>query len=310
MTTATIWQILGIDPTDDLRAIRRAYAAQLKAIDIDAEPGRFAALREAYEIARSEMCELPALFWIENVAPTAEPCEPGTAAMAGADRDSIERYAERIVHLLQGGEPIAAIEAELADVTLRMIAEVDRDTVDRQADAEEWIVATIAGYLPRSDAMVRPAVASYRWQYRQYGQYLPDKAMIVVDRMRELNFIQQNVLREGGRHHLAWRTLQYPPRRGFLQRPNFAALAALEAFFREAGDMPRIATLTFDMVIVAQWHAQLRRYDLALSRWKKGRGNDGPNSGWKYNVAVAIWALMILTFFGLMIGGLLASQFL
>lgn len=302
MIPETAWQVLGIEPTDDLRTIRRAYAALLKTIDMDSEPQRFIALREAYEAARSGIREAPPPFPIEEAAPTADLSELVPVAADGADRAAIQRIAGRILYLLQGGEPIAAIEGELTDLTLRMTAEIDRDTIDRQVDAEEWIVTTITAHLPRSDAMVHPAVAAFRWQVRRHGQYRPDKAMIVIDRMRELNFAQLVVLREGGRHHLAWCTLQHPPRRGFLQRPDFAGLAALGPFFREVGNVPRVATLTFDTVIVAQWHAQLRRHDLALGRWKNSR-----NGGWKYKVGVAIWLIVVLMFFGAVIGGILVS---
>ena len=51
MKTPDAWSLLGIDATEDTRAIRRAYAAQLKAIDIDAEPEHYAALRTAREEA-------------------------------------------------------------------------------------------------------------------------------------------------------------------------------------------------------------------------------------------------------------------
>lgn len=51
MRAPDIWTLLGIDVTDDVRAIRRAYAAQLKAIDIDADPERYAALRLARDEA-------------------------------------------------------------------------------------------------------------------------------------------------------------------------------------------------------------------------------------------------------------------
>lgn len=51
MRAPDIWSLLGIDPTGDTRAIRRAYATQLKAIDIDADPEHYAALRTAREEA-------------------------------------------------------------------------------------------------------------------------------------------------------------------------------------------------------------------------------------------------------------------
>lgn len=45
------WEILGIDPTDDERAIKQAYAKALKHNKPDKNPEGFKALREAYETA-------------------------------------------------------------------------------------------------------------------------------------------------------------------------------------------------------------------------------------------------------------------
>jgi hypothetical protein len=46
-----MWAVLAIDPTDDPKAIRRAYAARLKQIDPDRERETFVQLREALEWA-------------------------------------------------------------------------------------------------------------------------------------------------------------------------------------------------------------------------------------------------------------------
>ncbi len=45
------WHVLGIAPTDDVRAVRRAYAARLKSIEIDTDPEGYAALRLARDAA-------------------------------------------------------------------------------------------------------------------------------------------------------------------------------------------------------------------------------------------------------------------
>lgn len=51
MRRARCWQVLGIDPTGDIAAIRRAYAIRLKAIDSDRDAEGFAALRAARDEA-------------------------------------------------------------------------------------------------------------------------------------------------------------------------------------------------------------------------------------------------------------------
>ena len=45
------WSILGIEPTDDKREIKKAYARLLKTIDQKQDPQAFQKLREAYDQA-------------------------------------------------------------------------------------------------------------------------------------------------------------------------------------------------------------------------------------------------------------------
>jgi hypothetical protein len=52
-----MWDELGIRPCDDPKAIRRAYAARLKKLDLDRDPAAFARLREALEWALAEIDE-------------------------------------------------------------------------------------------------------------------------------------------------------------------------------------------------------------------------------------------------------------
>jgi hypothetical protein len=50
--TETIWSVLGIEPTDDERAIKRAYAARVKVTSPEADAAGYMKLRAAYERAK------------------------------------------------------------------------------------------------------------------------------------------------------------------------------------------------------------------------------------------------------------------
>lgn len=66
-----IFTVLGITPTADTRAIRRAYAQRLKTLDQHTQAGEFEALRRAYETA---------LDWARNAGAAAEAQEPAAPA--------------------------------------------------------------------------------------------------------------------------------------------------------------------------------------------------------------------------------------
>src|SRR5215471_18001762 len=49
-----MWEELGIVPTADAKAIRRAYAGRLRGLDPDQDPAAFQRLRQAFEAALSQ----------------------------------------------------------------------------------------------------------------------------------------------------------------------------------------------------------------------------------------------------------------
>ena len=80
MAAPTLWAELGIEPTRDAAAIRRAYAAKLKTIPPDEDPQAFARLRQAYERALAWASLAPAPQAVpprpDAKGPPPEPAQP------------------------------------------------------------------------------------------------------------------------------------------------------------------------------------------------------------------------------------------
>lgn len=74
--SAYAWQVLGLAPTDDVRAIKRAYAACLKRCRPEDDPEGFARLRGAYEMLLAQASARPQ----QVVRVTAVPVEVEAAA--------------------------------------------------------------------------------------------------------------------------------------------------------------------------------------------------------------------------------------
>lgn len=84
----SIWESLGIDPTNDIAVIKKAYAAKAKNVHPEEHPEEFKALQNAYKTAvkiakfvkPSEMISFPDLEMPKDAAPELKP--PNTAPVA------------------------------------------------------------------------------------------------------------------------------------------------------------------------------------------------------------------------------------
>ncbi len=191
-----VWATLDLAPTTDRSAIRRAYATRLKAMDVDADPDGFAALRDARDAAlahaadpRPELQQEPVpepLF--EPEEPPPPPADPEVIAL----HDAIDAHFRALQALLfpgddtpPGAEELAAIEhhgrALLADPRL--------EQVDFATDAERWFAEVLAAAIPRSDPLLEPAAATFGWIDRRDDYALLPDARAIVERIGATRFV-------------------------------------------------------------------------------------------------------------------------
>jgi hypothetical protein len=180
-----IWDTLEIAPTDDVATIRSAYARALKKIDMDSEPQRFIALRNARDYALHELRQAANARRVE--APEADQATSATGeAEAGAETDigtvTDEHPSIGTPVLPQGTfedlfSALAALLAPHQDDALS--SPVDASTalsyfnamlVDERlhelafrVQAETRLADLIAACLPRSESLVKPAIAAFEW---------------------------------------------------------------------------------------------------------------------------------------------------
>ncbi|SKB29452.1 J domain-containing protein [Luteibacter sp. 22Crub2.1] len=154
---SSFFAVLGIDPDADERAIRRAYATRLKAIDPAREPAAFATLREAYEEAQAWYrdgagADVPRQHAVtDDVPPT-----PATASLDPRDEASaaLSSFAGSLV-----AEPGTG-----ARVLLYRVTQTVRGHVDAPAWFEVLLIAAIAGQdLTRRDEVFAAATQEFHW---------------------------------------------------------------------------------------------------------------------------------------------------
>lgn len=162
------WSVLGITPTDDRREIRLAYSRLLKAIDVEADPGAFVTLREAFELATA--------IATGDVAPTAE----GEALPLDPRRDALAALQDELATTWR---PVD--DDRLLDAAAILLAPEALDQLDASVETENAILAAILPAGPRADILLDPAVRAFRW----HEEERPPRAIrYIVEQWRRTRF--------------------------------------------------------------------------------------------------------------------------
>ncbi|MEN3745630.1 J domain-containing protein [Sphingomonas sp. HF-S3] len=165
-----IWQTLGLEPTDDQRAIRSAYIRRLKEIDPDLEPEQFIALREAYEAARGE-AEQPASA--DATAPSAS-LRPAGSGPTIIETSTPQRASDRIETLLSElSEHVLIPDVPVDEPAIRRLLQelLSPATLTRVDDAmriEDAILDLIDLGALRAEPLLGPAIRAFGWRELQF----------------------------------------------------------------------------------------------------------------------------------------------
>jgi len=319
--TGDPWHILGLAATRDVAAIRRAYAAELKRFDMDQEPNRYIALRDARDLAlrwaRSSddtryRADLPPPAPPEKVEPIAElaiaeevepsPPEPGADKFGGPEAPPVDdvsfHYSEMMRLLLPDGErtmtPLSSGErTALAGHFAFLLRDPRMELVGFRMSAEAQLRDVIAGTIPRSDAILLDAVDFFGWEETRGRVDQPRGLDAVLHRATALRFVAK-VQAPTHPMHKAWRELTSPVvKRGRravrVSAGNIATL--LRAIRIEQPALER----ELDPERVAMWEGKL---GLVAPGHVPGAAAASANDSWRWIIGGLFAFLLLLGAFG------------
>ncbi|RZJ40256.1 MAG: J domain-containing protein [Brevundimonas sp.] len=291
----SIWKTLGIEPTDDAGAIRRAYAKRLRAVHPEDDPAGFKRLRLAYENAVEQVKSSQVRLLNDDIQPfgadttSPEPAPPFSGDMSPfAGTLTIDQMLDQLA-LDEQREPELERRRQALGSSLRpgysdqqraaALEQIFQSDAMRSprlfAETELWIAALLRSGSQETEVLVEPSIAFFFWDGGP-GRYQSPQGRQALVR-RDAVAIRSAIAAPSHKLHRAYLALRRPDENSrlyhflpFGRRRQIAQLLEMAARNRELERM-------LDPDAVVQWRRKL----------------SGPNYGQILFLALAVVPLMI-----------------
>jgi hypothetical protein len=261
------WEALGIARTEDIAAVRSAYATKLKALDLDSETQAYMDLREARDEALWQARNFDAGEYDfdpfaagDEVAspPIDEPVEESETSF-----DEEEWEYEPVYHsneheqaiydaLIVDDQNAALTPAEQTAVAGdidALLSDPQMDLIDHAGQTENWLAYVLSQSSPRSDPFIYAVADHFGWMRRKDEIALSYQIAFVTQRIALSQFIDQ-VQMKHHRFHGAWAELT---KTGSSRRGIFIQKRDVQGLLAHVRDKFPDAEAMFDPELVRKW---------------------------------------------------------
>ncbi len=307
MRVPDCFQTLGIDPVADRKTIRQAYAARLKAMDIETHPDDYARLRDARDAALryaegAAVADIDALHSshdllvdteLEAASTLAGDTDTDTVADLAADDDTMDAgEAEALRDELARDTNLIAGILDTAHQEERWLREDEHHEIARTwdhfvanpllehvgflAQGSEILADMLAYNLPQSDLLIEPAALFFGWTTADELAANPALAS-VLDRRRDLGFARE-LDQPSHPLHRAWKELRKP-----------ANDRSSRGWLVSTAKVQELLTL------VRTRHPTL---EYSMDSWRVGLW-DRKGAGSRRTIFFAVWMVLVIAHLGL-----------